>query len=286
MAVRERTYRPYGGRLTRDRWRFLVLPRYAYEDVFRSRIFLATFVISFVWPAVCVLLIYLHHNLQALELMNVRTRELMPIDAQFFLLFYRVQGAMGFAIAFLLGPSLISADLSHNALPLYLARPFSRAEYVLGKLSVLAILLSVISWVPGLLLFCFQALLEGPRWAVANLELAGAIFLAAWVGIAFISLLVLALSAWVRWRVMARGALLGFVALTSALSGAVIEIFNTQWGSVLNPARMLATAWDGLFSQRLSAEVPLWAAWTALLFTCALALFMLWRKVRAYEVVS
>ena len=34
MAVYERTYRPYPGELTQQRWRFLVLPRYAFQDVF------------------------------------------------------------------------------------------------------------------------------------------------------------------------------------------------------------------------------------------------------------
>ena len=52
----------------------------------------------------------------------------------------------------------MSPDLRNNGLPLYLSRPFSRTEYVLGKMSVLLILLSAITWVPGLLLFLFQAL--------------------------------------------------------------------------------------------------------------------------------
>ena len=36
-----------------------------------------------------------------------------------------------------------------------------RAQYVLGKMSVLLILLSLITWVPQLLLFFFQSYLEG-----------------------------------------------------------------------------------------------------------------------------
>ena len=38
-------------------------------------------------------------------------------------------------------------------MPLYLARPFSRTEYVLGKASTLVILLSLLTWIPGLFLF-------------------------------------------------------------------------------------------------------------------------------------
>ena len=39
-----------------------------------------------------------------------------------------------------IGPGQVSPDLANNALPLYLARPFSRVEYVLGKMSVLLVL--------------------------------------------------------------------------------------------------------------------------------------------------
>ena len=143
MAVRDRSYQPYKGVLTADRWRFLVIPRYAYEEVFKSRRFLTLLVAAFVWPAVCVILIYLHHNLEALDIMDLRARDLMAIDGEFFRRFYLVQGSFLFAVAFLVGPVLVSADLSHNALPMYLARPLSRAEYLGDKLSVLAIVMSL-----------------------------------------------------------------------------------------------------------------------------------------------
>src|SRR5258707_13066390 len=54
------------------------------------------------------------------------------------------------------GPPLVSRDLRNNALPLYLCRPFTRTEDVLGKMSVLLILLSAITWIPQLLLFLFH----------------------------------------------------------------------------------------------------------------------------------
>ena len=66
-------------------------------------------------------------------------------------------------MALLVGPPLVSRDLRNNALPLYLCRPFSRTEYVMGKMSVMLILLSAITWVPQLLLFLFQSYLRGFR---------------------------------------------------------------------------------------------------------------------------
>jgi hypothetical protein len=68
---------------------------------------------------------------------------------------------MALFLAAFVGPGQVSPDLANNALSLYLARPFSRVEYVLGKMSVLAILMSLMTWMPGLLLFGLQGYLEG-----------------------------------------------------------------------------------------------------------------------------
>ena len=50
MAVYERSYHSYAGRLTPERSRFLVLPRYAIEEVFRSRLFVAFLIAACVLP--------------------------------------------------------------------------------------------------------------------------------------------------------------------------------------------------------------------------------------------
>ena len=71
------------------------------------------------------ILIYLHHNANALALMRVNVRELLPIDALFFQTFVEIQAGFAFFIALLVGPPIVSRDLRNNALPLYLCRPFS-----------------------------------------------------------------------------------------------------------------------------------------------------------------
>src|SRR6185295_18341523 len=122
------------------------------------------------------ILIYLHYNLEALGVMKLQASQLLAIDAAFFesLMGYQVF-FLGFLVALLAGPGLVSADLANNALPLYLSRPFSRTQYVLGKGAVLVLLLSAITWVPGLLLFLFQGSLAGSAWLGANLRIGLAI---------------------------------------------------------------------------------------------------------------
>ncbi|HEY9420043.1 MAG TPA: hypothetical protein VIW92_01390, partial [Thermoanaerobaculia bacterium] len=67
MAVYKRNYGRFQGATTPTRSRFLVLPRYAFKDVFKSRIFVAFFTLCFALPFVGLLIIYLHHNIAALN---------------------------------------------------------------------------------------------------------------------------------------------------------------------------------------------------------------------------
>ena len=72
MAVYERTYQPYVGTLTPKWSRFLVLPRYAYAEVFKKKLFISFLVSCFVWPLLLAVLIYLPHNSSFLKLVTTQ----------------------------------------------------------------------------------------------------------------------------------------------------------------------------------------------------------------------
>ncbi len=305
MAVFEQAYKPYEGPLTPEWSRFLIIPRHAYRHVFRSKLFTAFFALSFVWPLVCAILIYLHHNAGVLAVWRINVGDLLPIDALFFEEWIVVpQGMIGFFLAMLVGPQQVSRDLTNNALPLYLCRPFSRAEYVFGKMSIVIILLSTITWVPGLLLFLFQSYLEGWSWFAQNIPIASAIFLGSLVWILLLALLTQTISAWVKWRVAARAALLGVFFIPTAFAEIVNQLFQTRWGHLIDLRALIANVWSGLFGtfvrqtgqiqefrngvmrEAVMNEPPLWASWFMLFLICAFCLWLLSRKVKAYEVVK
>lgn len=305
MAVYERTYEQYQGGLTPEWSRFLIIPRHAYTDVFRSKLFTGLFALCFIYPLIAAILIYLHHNVNAIAIMKLDVRELIPINGSFFQTFMMVQGPIAFFLNLLVGPPLVSRDLSNNALPLYLCRPFTRAEYVLGKMSVVLILLSAITWIPGLLLFLFQAYLEGGGWLVHNLWIASAIFLGSWVWILLLALLSQAVSAWVKWRVAASAALLGLFFIPSIFGEIINGLFLTRLGNLISIRALIANVWSGLFGtfRRETGHIeraynghtvmdvrlfepPLWCSWVVLFALCGICLWLLSRKVRAYEVVK
>jgi hypothetical protein len=305
MAVLERTYKRYEGRLSPEWSRFLIIPRHAYVDVFRSKLFTAFFALSFLYPLLCSILIYLHHNANILGIKCLNVQQLLPIDASFFKFYVVWQGITGFFLVMLVAPQQVARDLTNNGLPLYLCRPFSRSEYVVGKMSIVIILLSAITWAPGLLLFLFQGYLEGWSWFAENIWIASAIFIGSLAWILVLALLSQTISAWVKWRVAARAALLGIFFIPTAFAEIVNQFFLTRWGHIVDLRALFANVWAGLFglfvrqtgefqeyrNGRIVREVimnepPLWASWFALFVICALCLWLLSRKVKAYEVVK
>ena len=284
MAVYRRNYKPYAGRLTPEWSRCLVLFRYSRRNLFRSKFLTGLFVVCFFYPLTCLLLIYLAHNASFLQQLGVPAG-VLSIDNRFFFNFISVQGVFAFLLTAFAGPGLISPDLANGALPLYFCRPFSRAEYVLGKSSVLAILLSQITWVPGLILFAMQAGLAGASWTWSNLWIAGSLILSSLIWIAILSLLAMALSAWVKWRIVAGALLLGVMFFGAGFAQAINAVMRTDSGHFFNVAYLMGTVWNALFQVDSRHAIPVAQAWVALLIYCAICLWLLMRKVRAYEVI-
>ena len=284
MAVYRRNYRPYSGTQTPEWSRFLVLFRYSRRNLFQSKVQTGFFVLCFLWPIVCLVMIYLAHRASFLAKLGVPS-ELISIDNMFFFRFMSVQGVLAFLMTAFAGPGLISPDLANGALPLYFCRPLSRAEYVLGKSSVLGILLSQITWIPGVILFAIQVSFAGPKWAWNNLWIAGSLVVASLILIAILSLLAMALSAWVKWRIVAGALLLAVMFFGAGFAQAIDAVMRTDSGHFLDLGYLMWAVWIGLFKVDAENSISAFPASIALLVYCSICLLLLMRKVRAYEVV-
>ncbi|HYO82147.1 MAG TPA: hypothetical protein VES20_12150 [Bryobacteraceae bacterium] len=299
MAVYKRAYKPYEGGLTGDGWRWLVLTRYALARLFDSKLAIGFMVACYIFPVFAGATIYLRHNLGLLADLGANAANLFAADSNFFAAFLSVQGFFSFLFTAWAAPGLIAPDLSNNALPLYLCRPISRAEYVAGKMAVLAIPLSLITWVPGVILWSLEAGLDDTGWGGNNLHLALGTFLGSWLWIGLLALLGLALSAWVKWKIAASALLFGIFFISAAFSAIVNEVLDTKLGYLLNLGHVIGTLWGRmlqvsprrtllgeLFDIRTGDEIPIWAAWMAVAGISAVCVALLNRKLRAKEVVS
>jgi ABC-type transport system involved in multi-copper enzyme maturation permease subunit len=292
MAVYKRRYNPYTGSLTPEWSRFFVLTRYAFADLFKSRFFVLLLVLSLVPILFFVSYIFIANNQTVQFLMQLRSADSFSVENEYFIIFMIVQAQAAFLLNCWVGPVLIAGDLTNGALPLFLSRPFSRADYVLGKLAVLGLLLSAVTWVPCLLLFSLQAGLAKDGWIWSHLWMTIPIVLCSAIWILMLSLISLAVSAWVKLRIVATGVIFISFFIPAGLGEMFNAIMGTYWGRLLNFSYMFRLLLAKCFHERSGLigtldwnKIPIPAAWGVLIFVCLLCLLILNARLRAREAV-
>lgn len=292
MAVYKRRYNPYSGTLTPQWSRFFVLTRYAFAELFKSRFFVILLVLSLVPILFFAGYIFVANNKTVQLLMQMRSAGLFSVENEYFIVIMIAQTQAAFLLNCWVGPVLIAGDLTNGALPLFLSRPFSRADYVLGKLAVLGLLLSAVTWIPGLLLFSLQAGLARNGWIWSHIWMVVPIVFCSAIWILMLSLISLAVSASVKLRIVATGVIFISFFIPAGLGEMYNAIMGTYWGRLLNFTEMFRLILAKGFRERTELlgplsrnEIPVPAAWGVLILVCLLSLVILNARLKAREVV-
>jgi len=263
----------------------MVLPRYAWQKLYEQRLVLLLTIVSFIWPLLCAGFIYLTNHVELLQGLDNDFLEFIKVNGRFFSIFMYVQAGFAVFLAALAGPSLVAPDLANNALPLYFSRPLTRWSYALARLTVIIGMLSVVTWIPGLLLFALQVGLAGGWWLVANWTLGVAIVAGFLIWLLILGLVAMASSAYVKWRVVAGAVSLAFFFILSGVSVMIDNIFRVTWGHVLDPAWAVNRVWCTLLGVDPPDGPGAGASILALATFVLLLVFVIERKLRPVEVV-
>jgi ABC-2 type transport system permease protein len=286
MAVYRRGYQRYQGPIT-GRWtRFLVLPRFAWRRLFQQRLIALLMLVALIWPLLCAIFIYISNHADLLKGMGKQFQNFVEVKGNFFIIFMQVQASFAIFLAALAGPGLIAPDLANNALPLYFSRPLSRAEYVIARLTTLFGVLSLITWVPGLLLFGMQVGIADGSWLHENWRIGVGIVAGFSVWILLVSLVALAGSAYAKLRVVAGGIVLGFFFILGGASTMVNAVFRSTWGSIFNPTWATRRLWYAMLNVDPPTGPGVLACVLAIASFMLLLLLVLERKLRPVEVIS
>jgi ABC-2 type transport system permease protein len=286
MAVYKRGYRRYTGPRTGPWTRFLVLPRYAWQRLYQQRLVLLLTVLAFVWPVLCAGFIYLANNTELLLGLDQEFLQFIQVNGQFFSIFMYVQAGFAVFLAALAGPSLIAPDLANNALPLYFSRPLTRWSYALARLTVLVGMLSIVTWIPGLVLFGLQVGLAGGSWFRENWTLGIGMITGFLVWLLILSLVAMAASAYVKWRVVAGAVSLAFFFILSGVAAMIDEVLRVNWGHIIDPAWAVNQIWSVLLGLEPLAGPGAAASAVSLAVMALLLVLVIERKLRPVEVVS
>ena len=292
MSVFKRNYRPYIGQPTSQATRFGVLMRYSVADVWSSRITVVLFVLCQIPTLIMAAAIYIINN-DTVKLLIAAQGGGMPnfaINERYFFAAIQGQCWMALVLTAWIGPRLVAVDLSNNALPTILAHPVSRLEYVLAKFSVMASFISAVTWIPILLLFTMQSYLSTKSWAFDHLHIAYGALAGCFIWITLLSLVALAVSSWVRWRIVATAMVFATIFVPAGMGGVFNQVMRTNWGTLINIPSMMFTLWYRLLHVDLPRfttrnDLSTFAMLLALTAICSACAFALNARIRAREVV-
>jgi ABC-type transport system involved in multi-copper enzyme maturation permease subunit len=289
MSVYKHNYRAYTGKITPGWTRIFVLARYGYAEAWSSKITVGIFILCLLPCLVFLFAIYLANNPMARLLLSNHAPRVLAINAEFFLNLLYAQTGPALVLAAWIAPRLITFDLADDALPILLSHPISRFGYVFGKWIALFASLSLVTWIPALVLFAYQGYSSPQPWVAANLPTALGLLAGAVIWIAFHSLLGLALSSWVKWRVVATGVIFAAILVPAGVGGIVSAVLRTKWGLLLNVPLMMSVLWQRLLGvpgfANSQGSLPTAAILAMLTLACLLCVAMLFARIRAREVV-
>jgi len=281
MPIYDQSYRRYEARGGLRQARFWPITREALRIVLAKRLFLVLLLAS--WLPLVVRMVQVYAVARFPE-----AGRLLPVDGRLFGEFLNQQILFTVFLSVFGGAGLVANDLRTGAILVYLSRPLTRRDYVLGKLGVLLSLNLSVTLVPGLLLYLVALALVPGQFAEWKLLWIGpAIVLHAFVIALSVSLLVLAVSALSR---SARVAGLGFVGLFIGLEivrGVLVTMADRPEAhvlSLLNNLRMVGNLLFGIAAR--GAAVPAALPPIVLALGALACLAVLRARVRAVEIVK
>lgn len=280
MPIYEQSYRHWEERGPRRRSRFWPITREALRAILTRRAFLLLLFASFIPFMVRAGQIVIGTQFSQLA-------ELLPVDGRLFGGFLRMQSVFVFFLALFGGSSLVADDLRCGAILVYLSRPLTRRDYVVGKLGVVLSLGLAVTLVPGLVLYGAGLGLAPDQFAKWEMAWIGpAIVLQSLVVSLLIGLVTLALSSITRSANFARLGLIGvwvgleFVSFVGALLMKMPRLRYLSLQANLNAIG------DSLFRMENADSLGLLfpSLIVALLMAGSLALLV--SRVKAVEIVS
>jgi ABC-2 type transport system permease protein len=207
-------------------------------------------------------------------------------NPQTFRNFLNGQGFFVFLITIVLG-GLIADDRRANALQLYLSKPVTRIEYILGKAAPLLILILGLTLVPALCLIVLQIVFSGSVSFLANnLFLLPAITLASLVRALLSTFMILALSSLSKSRRFVAIMYAGIIFFTLAMQQVLRAITGSRAWAAIAPSNMMDVFTDWIFRVRTPQPVPVYVAVLVIVGLIALSAWILERRVRPVEIVA
>ena len=279
MPIHDQSYRRYGGRRNDPGSAWLVIAAAGIRTLLGRKLFLAVMLAAWGQFFVRAVMFYLSANFPS---MNV----LAP-SVETFRQFFDFQEIFVLFVTVYVGSGLIANDRRSNALQIYLSKPLSRAEYVAGKLGVLAFFLLMVTLAPALALLVLEAMFSASLdFLLGNVFLLPAITLYAVMEVSLASFTMLALSSLstsARYTAMLYAGALFFTAAVFGILRGATGSSVLAWLSLRANVEQIG---DVIFRIPPRFESPWGLSLLVVAVLIGLSVLVLERRVRGVEVVT
>jgi ABC-2 type transport system permease protein len=281
MPIHDQSYRRYGGRRSALGRSWLVIAVAGIKTMIRKRVFLGLLLMSWMQFLGRAIALWFAENVP-------QTAQLLAPSAETFRDFLDKQGFFVFVVTIYVGAGLIANDRRANALQIYLSKPLLRTEYIAGKAAVLFAFLSLVTWIPALLLLVIQVMFAGNfAFLKANLFLFPAITVASLLQVLLATFTMLALSSLSKSSRYVAILYSGILFFSAALYGAMFAITGGSTSFAwLSMSANVSQVVDVIFRLPPRATTPWQVSLTVILGLIVLSISVLERRVRGVEVVT
>ena len=279
MPIHDQGYRRYLGTRSAIGKSWQVMTRAGVMSVVTKRVFIAVMLMAWTPFIVRAVSFYVAANFQ-------QATFLAP-NGETFREFLDQQGSFVFFVTIYVGAGLIANDRRANALQLYLAKPMTSAEYIAGKLAILCIFLTGVTFLPAMVLLITQTIFAGNLTFVKNnIYLVPAITLYSAALVMLASTTMLALSSLSKSSRFVAVMYAGLFFFTTALFNALRGITGTSAFAWLSPTASLQQLGDVIFRLQPRYQLSPAFAGLAVLILIAGSIWILLRRVRGVEIVT
>ena len=278
MPIHDQGYRRYQGTRTPRGHAWAVITTAGLRTFFSRRVFIGLLLFS--W------LPFIVRTVQFYAAANFPQMAAIAPTPETFRQFLDQQAPFVFFVSVYVGAGLIANDRRANALQIYLSKPLTRGEYVLGKMAILMTFLLMVTWLPAMVLLLAQVSFAGSfKFLLDNLYLIPAITLFSFVEVTMVSAAMLALSSLSNNSRFVGILYAGLIFFSDAFAGVMRAVTADSRLSWLSFGNNLAQLGDAMFRVPLRYSTP-WPV--SLLMVVALLLLsavVLDRRVRGVEVI-
>lgn len=282
MPIREEGYYNWEGTLSKSKIKWFPIFTTGIKSVYKKRFSKLLFATASSLFFVFLIALYVSSKPE-LKMMS-RLVKMISSDALLFRTYY-TNGFLVFMCAMIsvfAGSELISNDLKHKSISLYLARPLSKLDYITGKFSIILFYLMMFTLLPGLLLVIFKVIFTGDFSAGLAL-LVKSITFPVVISLFWASLMLMLSSLSENGRFVK---IIFFVAffLSQMIAGMFWGIFRNDNFMYISIEKNIQQFGSFVFGTPLEFRAPGWISGAILLGLTALFLLILAYRLRKVEV--